>query len=129
EQFQADVTGTPELRGRRGQHRLGQMDEALDQLQWPSAEGQLRSTRRAEEIRDERKVRALDLAEYQRRSVGGNHAAMDLRGLEHGIHRRIDVHHILVLLKLCEKGAEIGEAHGDPRLYPGPEAPTPRTSG
>ena len=82
QQFQADVARAPQLRRRRRQERLGEMHDALDERERARAERELRAARRAEQVGDERKRRALDVGEQQRRPAGGDHAAMDLRGLE-----------------------------------------------
>ena len=66
------------------------MDDALDEGQRARAEGELRATGRPEQIRDQGKIRALDVREEQRRTAGGDHAPMDFRRFEIRIDRRAD---------------------------------------
>ena len=106
---QRDVARAPQLGRRRRQQRLGEMHEPLDQPQRPLAERQLGAAGGAEQIGDERKVGAGDVGEEQRRTAGGDDAAMDLRGLEIGIDRRGDLDEVVVAAQPIEKRAEIGK--------------------
>ena len=90
EQLAADVARAPQLRRRRRQQRLGQLDEPPDEAQRPLAERQLGPPRRAEQIGDEAEVGALDVGEEQRRTAGGDHAPVDFRDLEVRIDRGVD---------------------------------------
>ena len=109
EQIEANVAGAPELRRRRRQQRFSQVHEALDEGERPRAERQLGATRGAEQVGDERKIRALHVREQQRRPAGGDHAPMNLRGFEVGIDRRADFNELPIAAKLIEEGAEIAE--------------------
>ena len=109
QQIEADVAGAPQLRRRRRQDRLGQVDDALDERERPRAERELGAPRGAEQVGDERKVRALHVGEQQRRPAGGDHAAMDLGGFEVRIDRRADLDEIPIAAELIEERSQIAE--------------------
>ena len=113
QQLEADVARAPDLGRRRRQQRLGQVHEPLDQPKRPLAEGELGAARRAEQVRDERKVRARDVAEDQRRPAGGDHAAMDLGGFEIRIDRRVDLDDVVVAAK-ARRGTRGDREHSCP---------------
>ena len=73
------------------------------------AERELGAARGAEQVGDERKVRALDVGEQQRRPAGGDHAAMNLGGFEIRIDRRGDLDEIAVAAQLIEERSQVGE--------------------
>ena len=112
EQLAADVARAPQLAGRRRQQRLGQLDEPPNQPQRPLAERQLGAARGAEQIGDQPEVGALDVGEEQRRTAGGDHAAVDLRRFEMRIDRRLHRDEVVVTAKLVDERAEIGKRHG-----------------
>ena len=80
-----------------------------NQPQRPLAERHLGAASRAEEIRDQPEVRALDVGEEQRGTARGNHTAVNLRGFEMRIDLRFDRDKVVVTAKLIEKRAEIGK--------------------
>ena len=63
EQVEANVARAPQLGGRWRQHRFRQVDDALDEVQRPLAERQLRTPGRAEQVGHQRESRALDVGE------------------------------------------------------------------
>src|SRR5688572_8006035 len=85
------------------------MHDALDEAERARAKRQLRPLRRAEQVRDERKRSALHVGEQQRRSPGSNYAAMNLRGLEHGIDRRRDLHQVAIAPQLIDEQSKVCE--------------------
>ncbi len=111
QQFEADVACAPELGRRRRQHGLGQLHEPLDQPERPLAERQLGAARGAEQVRDQRKIRARDVAEEQRRPAGGDHAAMDLGRFEIRIHRRVYLDDVVGAAEVVDERAEVGNTH------------------
>jgi len=91
------------------QQRFGEFDDPLDQPQRPRAERQFRAARRPKQIGDERKTGAGDVGEPQRRTAGGNHAAMNLRRFEVGIDRHADIDEVVITLEMREKAAQVGK--------------------
>ena len=85
------------------------MDEALDERERTRAERELGAARGAEQVGDERKVRALHVREQQRRPAGGDHAAMDLGGFEIRIDRRADLDELAIAAELIEERSQIAE--------------------
>ena len=75
-------------------------------------EGELYSSRSAEEIGDQREIGALDVGEQQRRSTGGNDAAMNLRRFEIGIDGHLDGDEVAQLPETMQERSEIGKGHG-----------------
>ena len=69
---------------------LGRRRELADELARAVAERELDALAGAEEVRDDRERRALHALEEQRGAVRGDHAAMDLGGLEVGIDLGLD---------------------------------------
>ena len=103
------IARAPELRRRRGKQRLGQLDEAANELQWTSPEGQLRPARGPEQIRCERKGRPGYIREEQRRPTGRDDAAVDLGGLEVRIDRRLHNREVAVTPQPVDERTQIGE--------------------
>ena len=64
--------------------------------------------RAPEEVGDGGEGRALRSLEENRGAVRGDHAPVDLRHLEPGIHLRLDLHELTGLAQAAEEGAEIG---------------------
>jgi hypothetical protein len=106
-QIEGDVTRGPQLRRRQRHDRFREMHDTLDERLRPRAERQLRSTRGAEQVGDERKVRVLDVGEQQGRTAGGNHAAMNLRRFELRINGRGDLDEIAILSQAIDEGTQI----------------------
>ena len=93
----------PQLRRRRRQDRLGEVNQPVDQTKRPLAERELGASRRSEQIRDEREVRIRDVAKHERRTVGRDHAAMNLRRLLRRIDRGIDEDDVVVATERSRK--------------------------
>ena len=101
------VPRLPQLRGRR-RHVLHEPHEALDEGQRAVAECLRRPRRRAEQVRDQRKRRALDAREQERGPARRDHAAVDLGDFETGIDRGIDDHQVAVALEPTQEAAKVG---------------------
>ena len=61
---------------------------------------------------DERKARALDPREQQRRAAGRDDAAVDLGDLEAGIDRGIDDHEVAIAANPTQETAKVGMRRG-----------------
>ena len=108
---QADVARAPQLAGVGGSSVSASSHEPPDQPQRPLAERQLGAPRGAEQVGDEPEVRALDVGEEQRRTAGGDHAAMDLGDLEVRIDRRLHRDDVVVTAEAVDERAEVGKRH------------------
>src|SRR6185295_11919938 len=88
--------------------------------------GHLGPPLRAEEVGGQREVRAGDVGEQQGRTAGGDDPAVDLGGLEPGVHGRLDGDQVAVAPEPVEEGAEVrkvsGHGAGVYRARPAPEA-------
>jgi len=82
---------------------------ALDERERPGSERELRATRGAEQVRDQRKIRAPHVREQQCRTTAGDHPPMNLRGFEIGIDWRADFDELPTAAKLIEEGSQITE--------------------
>ena len=111
-QIAEEAARPPQLRRRRRQDRLGGVHELFDQRVRARPEGQAGAARRPEQVRDQRKARAADVREQQRRPAGGNHAAMDLGGFLVGVDGSGDLDQVAIAPQTVEEGSEIGEASG-----------------
>jgi hypothetical protein len=109
QRLEADVAGGPELAGGRRHQRLGQVDEPLDEAARSAAESDLGPARGAEEVGGEREVGAAHLREEERRAPGGDHATVDLSGLEVRVDIGLDDGEVAVAAELVEEGAQVGE--------------------
>ena len=109
----------PGCGGHEGFHEL---HEPSDQPERPLTECELGTAGCAEEIRDQREVGALDVAEDQRRTARGDHAPMDLRGLEIRVDRCGHLDDVARAAKDVDERAEVGDAHagGTLEVYPSP---------
>ena len=95
-----------ELGGVGGRAVLGELDEPPDQTQRPLAECHLGAARRAEQVGDEPEIRALDVGEEERRSAGGDDAAMDLGDFEMGSTGGLDRDESFVAAELIDERRE-----------------------
>ena len=108
--LERDVARAPELRGRRRQERLGQLDDPADELARPAPERELGAPSRAEQVGDERQLGAAHAGEEERRAAGRDHAAVDLGGLEPRIDFGVDDTQLAEPPQLVQKGAQVGES-------------------
>src|SRR6185295_347951 len=109
EQLASHVAGAPELSRRRGQQRLRQVRQPLNEAQRPPAEGHLRAPPRAEQVRHERHLGSHRVGEQQGRSVGRDHAAVDLGRLETRVDGNGHGRQVALAAKLVEEGPQVGE--------------------
>ena len=100
DQVQCDVARTPQRRRARRQQGFGKLDGAPHQSQRPLAEGPFRATRGAEQIRDQTEIGLGDVVEKQRRSPGGDDAAVNLRRFQMGIDLASTRDEVVVTAKL-----------------------------
>ena len=115
EQLAPHVTRRPQLARRRRQQRLRELDHPPHQPQRPLAERPLGARRRAEQVRDQRKPRALDVGEEQRRTTGGNHPPVDLGRFETRIDRRVDRDERPLASQPVDEHPEVRKRHGTVR--------------
>jgi len=112
EQIQRDVARTPQCWRARRHKGFGELDGAPHESQRPLAEGPFRTTRGAEQVCDQTEIGSSDVVEKQRRSPGGDDAAVNLgrfkMGIDHCLHRD----DIVVTAKLIDERPQIGERHG-----------------
>lgn len=72
------------------------MNDSFDQAERTLTKRKLRPPRRAKQIGDERKARARDVGEEERRAAGGDDATMDFGGFEERIDRSGDLDDVVV---------------------------------
>ena len=122
------VARPPQLRRRRRQQCLGQLDQTPDELQRARPEGELRPAGGPEQVGDERKRRAGDVRKEQRRPAGGDDPPVDLCGLENRVDRRFDDRQIVVTLQSVDERSQVGKSaasheHAADDTSPGAPAP------
>ena len=83
--------------------------EPLDQTAGPGAEGQLRPSRGAEQVGDERDLGSPHVREEQRRPAGGDDPTVDLRRLEARVDLGLDHDQVAVAPQLLDEGPQVGE--------------------
>ena len=85
------------------------MHEAADQLQRAVAEGELRTARRAEQVRGQPEFRSRHVREEQRGAARRDDAAVNLRHFETRVHWSVHRHQVAIATQAIDERTKITE--------------------